>query len=262
MPSRLDLPARRVAWLRWIALAVVVANVAFNYLYDRIDWLALPSIGEQSARVHAMFTPAPYTFAIWGLVYFAFVAFAVWELAADARGQRLDRLAKPLIVVNVLASLWIVVFGHGLLGLSVLVIATMCAAGASMYVHTRTHVNGWVAAAFSLFFAWICVATLSASALWLADLGFTGGPLGENAWTALLALMAGALGAWMALRYNDPVYPLVIAWAIFGVHIATERVAQPASVSAMLVAIAMLAFAAWAAIRAYAIRNPGTTPSR
>ncbi len=255
MPSSLDSPSRRILWPQWVALAVIVANIAFNYLYDKIEWLALPSVREQSEHAHALFTPAPYAFAIWGLIYFAFVVFAVGELGADTRRRKFIALVKPLIVVNVLATVWIVTFGYGWLGLSLLVIGTMCALGAWMYLHARTQANGWVSAVFSLFFAWICVATLSAAALWLADLGFTGGPLGENAWTALLALVAGALGAWMALQYNDPVYPLVIAWAMFGVHVAAGQAAQSASVAAVLVSIVMLVFAAWAAARAHANRH-------
>jgi hypothetical protein len=238
---------------RWLALAVVAANVAFNYLSQRLPF-GEGSIEAVSARYDSLFTPAGYAFAIWGLIYAATIAYVVHQLLPSQRNADAhDRLSRPLIVLNVLAMAWIAVFRFGLITVSVLVIAAMLATSVLYFVRARGAVvrrelGRWVVLPATLWFAWLSVAVIANTSLWTVAMDWTGGIQVE--WTLAMIAIATLLGVGVGYRYRSWVYPLVIAWA--GVAIWVERSAdfQWIAAAALASAAVMVGWAAYCALRA------------
>lgn len=214
----------RMRALRWITAVVVAFNVAFSYASERI----LPGDPTRtiSERYETAFTPAPYTFSVWGLIYGSFLVYAVVQLLPSERKVSFyDRMALPLLSANVLAAVWLCVFRAELLGLSVLIILGMLGVAAWMFSEAHAAISTkemglWVMAPFSSFFAWIMVASL-------ADMGarsvYVGGP-GSPATQAgnAVVFIALAIGAciFFATSVRDFVVPAIVGWAMTGIAVA------------------------------------------
>src|SRR5215217_2610940 len=83
---------------RVLALVAILANVAFNYVYSMLP-LGLPDMKTASDRYPNLFTPAPYAFSIWGLIYLSWIVYAIVGLLPSRRENPLfDRTAGALIL--------------------------------------------------------------------------------------------------------------------------------------------------------------------
>ncbi len=214
----------RMRALRWLTAVVVFLNVAFSYASERI----LPGDPTRtiSERYETLFTPAPYTFSVWGLIYGSFIVYAIVQLLPSQRTTGFyDRMSLPLLTANVLSAVWLCVFRAELLGLSVVIILAMLGVAAWMFFEAHAAISTkevglWVTAPFSSFFAWITVASL-------ADIGarsvYVGGPGSPAAHPGnAVVFIALALGAciFVATGVRDFVVPAVIGWAMIGIAVA------------------------------------------
>lgn len=247
-------PAPRGIALRAIAALIVVANIAFNYLYNRLG--SAPRIDEISARFATTLTPAGYAFAIWGVIYTAFVVYCVQSFRrAHARDAAYDALAIPLAVANLLAAAWIFLFTHGQVGAAMLVIVATAATGGWMFLTAAREAparqSRWLRVPFALFFGWITVAMFAGIAQWLNARGWLDAD-GADRLVSVCFLAAAAIAAlFVARRFIEPVYPLVVAWAAGAVFVAQKNGDTVVAFVALAVAACALLTAAWAAHAAW-----------
>ncbi len=201
--------------LRGLALISVIANVAFNALYEHLG-LGLENIRTLSDRYHTLFTPAPFAFAIWGAIYLSLTAYAIFALLPSQREITLhDRLAPPFILANVLGSAWIVTFTTDHPALAALVLAANLVV--AMALVRRCAIGGGevpsphlVLAPFTMLLGWLSVAMIAnASEAIVAH----GGSAYDTPWAIVMLTVALVLGLLVALRFADGVYLAVLCWA-------------------------------------------------
>ncbi|WP_374164888.1 hypothetical protein [Arcticibacter sp. MXS-1] len=210
------------ASLRWITLFIIILNIAFNYFYMAL--IDQPSMGQVSGKYPSLFTPAGYAFSIWGLIYCSFLFFCIVQLKRTRLEKTAyNRLSVPLLISNVLAALWIVVFTKEMFTLSVVIMSIllllsvrMFGAAASAYFRHRH--NWWIQLPFSLFCGWLSVAFLANLAVLIASEQGK-----ENEVLTLLFIALAVIAAMLVgIRFRNPVYPLVVAWAVFAIWIARK----------------------------------------
>jgi benzodiazapine receptor len=208
--------------------------------------------GEISAKYPSLFTPAGFTFSIWGLIYLSLTAFVIYQaLPAQRHSQTLAKIS-PLFIANCVANAaWIFVWHYDLLWLSLLLMAAILLTLVQIY---RTLLaagpvgskSEWLflRLPFSLYTGWITVATIANISCVQIAMGWDDAGLSAVDWTLLKLAIAGAIGATVILRLRDIPYVLVIAWAAYG--IASRQVGMPEvvggattlSVLAVLLAVA------------------------
>jgi len=256
-----------ITW-RWLALAAIVGNIVFNYLSTALG-LHGDTVGSVAQSYPSLFAPAPWAFSIWGLIYAAFLAWGVaGVLPRNYTVGLFDRIAPPLTLVNVLASLWIAVFEERLMVVSVAIIVLMLALACLMFVEAhRSPLTRWVTVPFALFLGWISVATIANVTILLVAQGWRGGPIGEPTLAAIMTSVAGLLGVVIAVRFRDFVVPAVIAWAATALYLANLGRSELAADIALGAAIVNAATAASVALsritfgdRGSATRASGTRP--
>jgi hypothetical protein len=212
--------------------AAVVAALALVLV---VNWLAnaLPLGGLQTGEVSALyeshFTPAGFTFAIWGVIYTGLVLYAIYQAFPARRDEaRLLPIGRLFVINCTLNAAWLFAWHHQLIGLSMLLMLCMLATLVGIY----RQLGAWgdtralVRIPFSLYLAWICVATLAnASALQTA---WDGNELllSHVNWTLLKIALAGAVGATVCVLRCDAVFVLVIAWAAYGIASKQAAVAE------------------------------------
>lgn len=228
-------------------LAVFALMILLNVLSN-----ALPINGqtmpEISAKYPSLFTPAGFTFSIWGVIYLSLLIFAVYQaLPSQRNNARIARISK-LFKINCLANAsWIVVWHYDLLVLSMVlmlvILATLlliyrslleCIDESSPLQHVALHLP------FSLYTGWITVATIANISVLQTSNGWDAVGLTAIQWTLIKLAIAGSIGAIVVLRFRDPLFVLVIAWAAYGISVmqsATPEVSGAAMTLSLLALI-------------------------
>lgn len=240
----------------WQVMVIVayLAMVAMNALANTLPLFGRAT-GEVSAEYPSLFTPAPFTFGVWGVIYLALAAFGVYQ--ALPRSSRLPTSLRPLFVLSCLLNIgWLVAWHAVLIPLSEVVMIGLLVTLIALYVRA----GAWRGAAMrgerwfvhlplSLYLGWITVATVANTSITLLDLGFDGGSAAV-ALTVVVIAVAALLGVLGVLRRRDGVYALVIAWGLGGVAAARSAEGGAATiVIAALLCVAVLVLAGvWALV--------------
>jgi hypothetical protein len=228
----MTMPTRSATLFTLVNILGYAVVLLMNYLAN-----ALPIGGRTSGEVSGMFptlfTPAGYTFAIWGLIYLLLLGFVVyqarfWGKEPPAFLQRIGWLFLLSCAAN---AAWLPAFHHLQLGLSLLLILVLLGSLIAIYLRldigksTPTPAEKWlVHLPFSVYLGWVSVATIANTAILLSHLGWDGQPGGPQFWTVVVIAAAVALGLAALLLRRDFGYALVIVWALSGIY--SNRIAN------------------------------------
>jgi len=221
-------------------LLVVIVNVLSN---------ALPindqSMSEISAKYPSLFTPAGFTFSIWGIIYLTLLVFVIYQALPAQRSNQVIAGISRLFQINCAANAaWLIAWHYDLLNLSLLIMLVMLGTlvtiyrallaeldSASIVQHLALHLP------FSLYTGWITLATIANFSAVQTGNGWDDIGLTAVNWTLLKIAIAGAIGATIVLRYRDPIFVLVVAWAAYGISVmqsSTPAVSGAATSLALL----------------------------
>lgn len=213
------------------ALSVLLA-ITVNILASALP-LNGQNTGEISDRFRIYFVPAGYVFAIWGIIYIGWIAFAIFQfLPAQKTNPRLQKLGYLFALSGVFNAAWLVCWHYNQFGLSVLVMLTLLSLLIASYLKLnvgRTAIgNGerWcVDIPFSVYLGWITVATVANVTGYLYFLGWNSVGTDAQAWAVVMIAVASFLGLAMAQTRKDIGYLCVLIWSFAG--IASKQTAFP-----------------------------------
>jgi translocator protein len=202
--------------------------------------------GEISDRFQVYFVPAGYVFAIWGIIYIGWIAFAIYQaLPAQKESPRLRKLGYLFALSGIFNAAWLFCWHYNQFGLSVLVMLTLLGLLIASYLKLnvgRTPVNNvekWcVDIPFSVYLGWITVATVANITDWLYLVKWTGFGIAPQVWAVIMLVVACLLGLFMTLSRRDSAYAFVLAWSFAGIaqkQAATALVANSAWVATAFV---------------------------
>ena len=239
-------------------LAAFAVTILLNVLAN-----ALPLNGQSkpeiSANYPSLFTPAGFTFGIWGVIYLALLVFVVWQaLPAQRSSQKLADIST-LFKVNCLANaLWLVVWHYDLIVVSLLVMLIILFTLVQIYRRLIVDIDFAPFAEhlvlylpFSLYTGWITVATIANASVLQISNGWDNIAISAVQWTLLKLALAGAVGATMILRFRDIPFALVIAWAAYGISVMQSATPAVSGAAISLSLLALLLVARDAALRLF-----------
>jgi benzodiazapine receptor len=204
---------------------------------------ALPLNGqtqaEISARYPVLFTPAGYVFSIWGLIYIGLVAFSVYQaLPAQRENPLLRRIGYWYVASSVANAAWLLLWHYDLLVLSMVAMLGILVSLVVIYVRLGI---GLVQAApalrwcvhvpFSIYLAWVTVATVANASVVLYATNWGGWGLAPEVWTVIMMLAAAAISVLLNLSRPSLAWTLVITWSLVGIaarHTSTPILMAPA----------------------------------
>ncbi len=228
-----------------------VLVIAVNALANALP-LGGQTTGQVSASYSSLFTPAGYVFSIWGLIYAGLTAFIIYQaLPAQRSNPRLAGMQVAFVANCVANAVWLFLWHYDLIVASLAAMAVILATLVWIY---RTLDIGradvtlserWlVHLPFSLYTAWITVATIAnLSAVQVAQ-GWTAIGFDAMTWTVIKIALAGAIAATVLFRRRDIAFVLVVVWAGAGIAVkqaATPMVAGAATTVAVLGALLVAA---------------------
>jgi hypothetical protein len=71
---------------------------------------------------------------------------------------------------------------------------------------------------FIFYLSWICVATIANISALLVSLSWEGGVLSPVMWTIIMITIACVLGIYIAARFREPAFLIVLMWALYGIY--------------------------------------------
>lgn len=239
---------------------VIVAFIAvlfFNYLSN-----ALPLNGmtqkDLSDQYPTLFTPAAFTFSIWGVIYLALALFVIYQaLPAQRKSARVSAVSKVFIINCIGIIAWLFCWHYQLFTLSAIVMVGILITLIKIYNRlgianspATLAEHAFLYVPFSLYLAWICVATLANLSVLQVVWGWEAVGLSEVNWTLLKLGIAMAVCAIVVLRRGDIFFALVIAWAANGIMVKQAGVPEVYGAAGTLGAVAIV-LAAFEAIRQF-----------
>lgn len=227
-----------------VAFAVtILLNVLSNAL--PINGQSMPEI---SAKYPSLFTPAGFTFSIWGIIYAALLAFVLWQALPAQRNNRKLAGISVLFKVNCIANAaWIVVWHYDLLVLSLLVMLVILATLVLIYraliadidkAPFKEHLVLYLP--FSVYTGWITLATIANASVVQTANDWDNIAITAVQWALLKLSLAGAVAATMIVRFRDVPFALAVAWGAYGISVmqsATPAVSGAAMTLSLLALI-------------------------
>jgi hypothetical protein len=235
----------------FITLLTISVNAAANILpINGIE------TGDVSDKYFTLFTPAGYVFAIWSVIYLGLLAYMVYQaLPSQRTNPRLRAIGWWYVAGNAANTAWIFFWHYEqlLITVGLIVVLLVCLVMAYLRLAAARSVKGLVPRAefwtthvpFSIYTAWVTVATVANASSFLVQVGYDGSPLTPAIWTVLLLIVATGIGLLFLSRWRDVAYVGVLVWAFAGIAVNQSEVAlvswTAAGLAALLAVLAIVA---------------------
>lgn len=197
--------------------------------------------GQISAKYPSLFTPAGFTFSIWGLIYLSLAVFIVWQaLPGQRNNQKLADIGLAFKMNCLANATWIFAWHYDLLLISLLLMAGILVTLIQIFSRLDSEDSLFVRFPFSLYTGWITVATIANISAVQIGGGWDDLLINAQQWTWLKLAIAGAIGATVIARTRNVVYVGVIAWAAFGIYSKQGATPEVAGAAITLSILAVL----------------------
>jgi benzodiazapine receptor len=238
--------------IRILNLVTLIATITINGLANALPINGLMT-GEISDSFGALFTPAGYVFAIWGVIYIALTIFGIYQvLPSQKNNERIDRIGIWFILANLFNGSWILAWHYQQFILSLAIMLALLISLLVIYTRLKIGISKikpaerWLMdTPFSIYLGWISVATIANVSVVLIDINWNGFGISATIWTVLMIAVATILGIIMTARRNEAAYTLVLVWALVGIFnngSGNPAVTYSALAAAILLFIAIFAF--------------------
>ncbi|HEX4934763.1 MAG TPA: TspO/MBR family protein [Gemmatimonadaceae bacterium] len=183
------------------------------------------SIGVIANRYRSDFLPANYVFGIWSLIYLWLTVFTVYQaLPGDGPREAVRRIGPWWVITSVLNIAWITAFSFSRFALAMVVMLALLVSLVIVAERVQPLADGaraatrWcVAFPFALYLAWISVAIIANTFQYAHVVQWGGFGIAESTWSAIMMGVATLLGTAMVVTRGLWLFPLVVAWALWGI---------------------------------------------
>jgi hypothetical protein len=232
--------------MRKKAGALVIFNILGFVLVLILNGLAnaLPLNGLNTGEISDMFpnyfTPAGFTFSIWGIIYLFLTFFIVRQVIYYIKHRTLlaevEKIGGLFVFSSLMNAGWIAAWHYLqitasfvimiLLLITLLLIYNRLNAGRKAGAKTQTQIDRWAMyVPFSLYLGWITAATIANLTALMIHYGFDS--LGSPGifWASIMVFFAALIGTFVLAFKKDFVFAGVLLWTFAGIIAA--RLADP-----------------------------------
>ncbi len=207
-------------------------SVIFFILVIFINYLAnaLPiggiTTGEASALLDNLFTPAGFTFSIWGIIYLLLLIFIISVITFSKYDSTLIDDVLTIFNINcILNILWIFAWHYRLLPLSLIImfglLTSLFLIVKKVKIYEQSSENSYILSltkiSFNIYFGWITVATVANFTALMVYYNWNGFSISPELWTFLIILISMVISTitFYTIRSNSYLFPII--WAYFGI---------------------------------------------
>jgi len=218
---------RTLAVLNFFALLL---QVSVSYL-TQFKLINTQTVGEVSDKYPSLFTPAGVTFSIWAIIYAGLAMFCIYHIFKawtkkhlDPTNQDTENIGAWFIISNLAAAGWLLSWIYEDLALSLILMAVQL--GSLIAIHLRMHMYDpsrtlasriMTMFPLSIYFAWITVASIANTSVYLVSTGWDGGQLSTIDWTRIVIGLTVLITVLVVTTGRNVMYGLVVVWALYGI---------------------------------------------
>ena len=191
------------------------------------------TIGEISNDYRSLFTPAGYTFAIWGIIYLMLFSFAIYQgRSLFVKVKNDDFVLKTgwwFVLSCIFNSLWVFAWIYEYTGLSCVFIFLLLIALLKIVLNNRMELDderfptiAFVWWPFVIYSGWVTVASIANVSTYLIKSGWDGFGISEFTWTVVLIIIAIIINQLAIWQRNMREFAVVGAWALIGIGNANK----------------------------------------
>ncbi|HPK14131.1 MAG TPA: tryptophan-rich sensory protein [Candidatus Paceibacterota bacterium] len=204
-------------------LAMIIVNFLANFLP-----INNMSTGGVSELYPNLFTPAPLTFSIWGIIYFLVALYVLYQLGLFKKVKRdqalLSKVGFYFSISSIANIIWIFFWHYDLILLSFLTMLVLLSSLIKMVSILREEkLDNWqkllVKTPFSVYLGWISVATIANFVVLMKSLNFSMLANNHVCFTILMLSIGAIVGLFVLIKKKDMLYGLVFIWAYLGIYI-------------------------------------------
>ena len=209
--------------LRAAVLAAAILQIVFPIFVNPFR------DGQNSLRISdpSQIEPAGYAFSIWGPIYLAALAYAVWQLAGAGRKMPLTLRIAPLAIVLYLgSSVWLAAAKFGPLWATMPILALMALSACTILIVATSAAErsaGWwwfVVVPFGLYAGWTTAATFVNVATVAPGYGFDRFGLSIPGYAQAIVAATAVTALMLWLTRGNAIYAATIAWALVAIIVA------------------------------------------
>jgi uncharacterized membrane protein len=218
---------KKLALLNLIAFGI---HFTLSWL-TRLELINARGIADVSNKYRTLFTPAGFTFLIWPVIYAALIAFCVYHLVKATRNDEnhpanidLKKIGLLFIVNNLVTALWLFAWTNEWITVSVVLIFIQLITLMMMNIRLGIHdskASFWsklfTQFPLSIYFAWICIATIANTSAWLKSINWSGWGVSEINWAITMIAITILITVWVINRRCNVSFGAVVVWAFYGI---------------------------------------------
>jgi hypothetical protein len=217
----------------------LILTLVVNFLANALP-IGGRTTGEVSANFESLFTPAGFTFAIWGLIYILLIAFVIYQSkglfsSGDFHQNRFLYRIDVWFFLSCLANAaWIFAWHHQVIWLSMLLIFGLLFSLIMIYLNLcagrRTIARSerfFVHVPFSIYLGWATVAAIANISIFLLKINWNRFGFSPEFWAVIMVSVAIVVAIIALLSRKDIFFSLVIAWALYGIIAERASAAEP-----------------------------------
>lgn len=210
---------------RWGNIILFIAMIIINSLANIIP-INGNTTGDVSSKYTNLFTPAPYTFSIWGVIYLFMGFFCIYSVIASPENDNISTMRHSVGFLFILSCLfniaWIFAWHYEKIGLSVMCILGLLVT--LIIINIRFTITPHISVplricvyGFNVYLGWICAATIANISVFLTKINWTRFGLSPTIWTVILLLVVGVIGLAFIFFGGRFMATLSLLWAIIGI---------------------------------------------
>lgn len=240
--------------IKWIIVLCFVGVIFINALANGLP-LAGRTTGEISELYPNLFTPAGFTFSIWGVIYAGLLASVIRVLTIKKSDELVVIRIAPWWVLNFIANMgWILSWHYLQLKTSMIVMILLLYSLIQMSSklaqtgHKSSDLK-LLRVVFDTYFGWITVATVANFTALLVGLEWDGFGFSAEAWMIVVLFVILAIVSSTYYRGTSVFYLMPVLWAFYGIyskHIDPDEFngAYPAVISSIKIALLLIVLTA------------------
>lgn len=209
------------------------------------------TVGEISNKFGNLFTPAPYAFSIWGLIFLMLIIYGIYQLYSafsnTPDSHYIEKTSWWFTLANIGNASWVVAFTYDQILLSVGIMIIILVSLLQVVVRTNMNkekvsfkVHALVRTPISLYAGWITVATIANFSAYFASIDLMGSELTQIIWTIALITIAVLLNTLMVWTRNMHTYGAVAVWALLAIYIRHDQSIESVAYYALVSAITLV----------------------
>jgi hypothetical protein len=217
---------KRIYVVQGLVIVGVVLTLFVNYLATAglLNGVTPPEISD---ALLTRFTPANYAFAIWSIIYTFVIGFAIYQALPSQRDNPTLAGVRELFIAScALNILWTFTWHYEVYAVSLVFMAGILLTMIGIYVRAGIGEPAgswgerlWVHLPFSLYLAWIAVATIANAASLLVYYQWFAFGIDDSLWSGMMILVAAIIGAALLWRRANAAYAAVYVWAVTAIMV-------------------------------------------